>query len=120
MSNPVQIIDSAVAAAGEVLLSAAEAALIVQYPILGLPIIKQIWEFLLSKLEAQIVVQVQNGANIFTISFIDRSENLAAISANENLKAVQGDVNATDAQKAQALKDFQDAYAKLIGFDNLT
>lgn len=119
MADAVQNVDSVIGAIGSVAVDAAEIALIAQYPFLGLPVIKQIWEYIVSKLETEVIAQLDKGANIITIEIIDSNENKSAVAANNNLKAVQGDPNATDAQKQAALQAFQSAYGKLIYDDEL-
>lgn len=105
-------VDAGISALGEVAVAAGEAALIADYPILGLPVIKQIWEFFLEKLEAKIVVQLQQGSAVIIIRANDEAQRAAADAAKEALAKAQLGVD--DAVHQKTLDDFEKTYGDLI------
>lgn len=92
-----------------------ETALIAQYPILGVPVIKQIFEWVLSQV-SQVIYR--NAALVATDLIIDvqvnqeESQVLAAFS-NLQMAIASGDERAI----AQTSRDLDKAYGAIIHFD---
>lgn len=119
MANEVEISDFVISTIGLVALEAAETALIARYPFLGLPVIRQIWQFFASKLEKEIVMNLQKGSADLIIDFKTDAEAKDAKLASDKLKAVQGDQGSTAQQISDAQDAFKDAYRKLIRGDTI-
>ena len=116
MADAVTVSETILTTAGDIALQAGEAALIAQYPILGLPVIKQIWEFFASELEARVIAELEKSANVLIIQVSEQNNAVQAKNAATNLQTVQNDPKATEADKQKAIEDFKNAYANLIGF----
>ncbi len=114
--DQVSAADTVISVIGEAALKAGEAALIVQYPFLGLPVISWIWEFFLGKLEALVILNLQKSSNVLIIRFSEEANAQAASAAADKLKQVQDAPQKNQADIDKALQDFKDAYQKLIGF----
>jgi len=93
----------------------AETALIAQYPWLGLPFIKQIFEFILSKVSAFFY---QAAANLATTIVVDVQTNLEASNANQAFQNLTMAVASGDQAAIQkASDDLSMAYGSLIHYD---
>lgn len=110
----VQVADEIIGGVGSIALEAAEIALIARFPFLGLPIIKQIWEFFASQLAAEAIKEMKKGSTTLIITFKNEENNKAAKDAAEKLKVVQDDPASTSGEKSQALEDFRRRYSDLI------
>ncbi len=104
--------DEGIAVLADFALKAGETALIAEFPWLGFPIVKQIWEFLVGQLEAKIVVELQNGAAVIIIKANVEAQKSAADAAASALAKAQEGVD--DAVHQKTLDDFQKTYADLI------
>lgn len=114
MGDAVSNVDSAIAIIGDLALNVAEAALIVEYPFLGLPVIKQIWEFFVKKLESRVIEELAKSANVIIIHISETENAKAARDAADALKKVQDAPIKDQASIDKATEDFKDAYSKLI------
>lgn len=120
--QPVQILNPVEALAAEeirglvvgVALKAALAAIEAQAPVLALPVIKPVFEFLATQLVSLVYAQL-NQVVVFDIVDIRSAEEKAAYVASVNtlqLAIEKGDQSGID----QAKKDFSDSLARLIHF----
>lgn len=114
MADAVSVVDSAESAIIRVAVEAGEAALIAEFPWLGLPIIKQIWEFFVSRLSEKVILALQKGTNIQIIDFGDAKKNEAAKQAKDQLQGVLNDPTSTAEARADALAAFRAKYADLV------
>ncbi len=112
MSDTLSGVDEAIAIMANVAVNAGEIALIAQFPWLGLPIIKQIWEFLVEKLEQRIVVELQKGSAVVIIrANVEAQKDAADAAASALAKAQEG---LDDAVHQRTLEEFQKTYGELI------
>ncbi len=115
----VDIADNALGVVGKVALAAGRTALfampVFQIPIIGW-ILQVIAGVVLASFEALVIRELQKTTNAMLI-FVSEEENAknASISAAA-LAEAQTDPSATSLQKLKALDDFQEKYARLIGF----
>jgi hypothetical protein len=94
---------------------ALETVLIAQYPWLGLPFVKQLFEFILEKATGLIY---QNAAEAATKVIIDAQVNVEEGAANAAFQNLQLAVASGDPEAiAQASADLDSNYRKLINFD---
>lgn len=114
MADAVQLADGIIGAVGEVALEAGEAALIAAYPFLGIPGLKQLWEFFVNRLAAYVIVELQKSSNVIIIKMTDAAQGTAADDASIALKKAQDDPNTTPEELANARADFKKKYADLI------
>lgn len=105
-------VDDGISILADVAIKAGEAALIVQYPFLGLPVVKQVWEFFVSRLEAEIVADLKKGAAVIIIKANVEAQRAAADAAKSALAQAQAGVD--DAVHQKTLDDFQKTYGDLI------
>lgn len=117
MSSATSISDTVISVVGEVVLQTAEAAVVADLPFLGLPIIRQIWEFLVGKLEQKIVEQLQNGTAGIIINISDQTQAAGAKSAADQLQAVEEDEKSTADDIQKARDNFRKKYSALVGFN---
>lgn len=107
-----QVLKSLIEGAGE---SAVETTLIAQYPWLGLPFVKQVFEFVLGKVSGLIY---QNAAEAATKIIIDVQVNVETGAANAAFQNLQLAVASGDTIAiAKASNALDSAYAALIHFD---
>lgn len=95
--------------------TALENALIVEFPWLGLPVIKQIFEFILNKVSAIIYQDAAEAATKLIIDLQVNGEESSVGNAFKNLQMAlaSGDQNAIN----QTSKELDQAYASLIHSD---
>lgn len=95
--------------------TAAEAAIIADVPWLGVPVVKQVFEYLLGFVGSYIYKQAAWGATKIIIDVQTKMEASAAYSAFQNLQMAiaSGDPGAI----TKASQDLDKAYAALIHFD---
>ncbi len=117
MADAVEIGDSAISGTIGVALQLGEAALISAEPVLGFPVIKQLWEYFLEKYVGLVSVLLQKSFNTLIIAKMDKAQEDAANLAAEMLRKAQNDPT-LDHQKA--IDDFKAKYADLIGFRKST
>lgn len=116
MADAVSITDTIISTVGSVATEAAEAALIAQFPFLGLPIIKQIWEYLFGILEQNIISELEKGSTALIITVSEDAHAATASATSQALNSVQNNPNATAEEISSAQTNFKNAYAALIGF----
>ena len=92
-----------------------ETTLIAQYPWLGLPVVKQIFEFALEKVSGLIYQQAANAATKVVIDFQVSGEKSNVYKTFQNLQTAL--LSKDEKAIAQASKDLDDAYARLIHSD---
>ena len=112
MGDVLSGVDEGIAIMANVAVGAGELALIAQFPWLGLPVIKQIWQFLVEQLEQRIVVELQKGSAVIIIRANTQAQADAADAASSALRKAQEGVD--DAIHQKTLDDFQKAYEALI------
>lgn len=95
--------------------SAAEAALILDQPWLGLPIVKQLLEWLLDKIEAPIYANAAAVATKLIIDLQVNSETSAANTAFQNAQSAIATGDPGEISKAQT--DLDNAFASLGHYD---
>lgn len=95
-------------------MSSAEAAAIANFPFLGLPVIKQIFDVIVRGIGSKMIQALEQSASIGIIDFGDATQNQAAKDAALALYAAQNNP-ATTAAELEAAKDgFKKTYAALI------
>lgn len=112
----VDVSDTAIAVIAETALQAGEAALIAEFPWLGLPFIKQIWQMLASRLASYAILELQKSSGILLIKMDNTAAAQAAKTSAEELKKVQDDPSKTTADREKARNDFKSRYADLIRY----
>ncbi len=112
--DSVQAADEIIGGIGSVAIQAGEIALIAQFPFLGLPVIKQVWEFFAERLAALIILELKKGSNVIIITVNNSVNNGHAKVAADNLKKVQSDPESTEKEKEEALAEFKRRYSDLI------
>lgn len=112
--DDVSSVNTAIGVMADVALDIAEAALIAQYPVLGIWGIKQVWEFLFVSLKVKLIKHLESGVDVFIIAVNNDMQAKAAEEAVLKLKQVQTNPNATPAQKQYAVDDFKSKYRDLI------
>lgn len=110
----IELADKGISDAFDVALQAGEYALILKYPVLGFPFIKQIWEFFLGDLVGKVKVQFEKGANVVIIKITTDAQNAAAEAAAQALKDIQSKLGVPDAEHQKAIDDFKARYEDLI------
>ena len=110
----IPIVDKGIELGGDALTAMLEAYAIAQFPPLGLPVIKQIWEFVFEKAFGGLTLNLEKGANGIIISISNGIDNDAAKKAKEEFKKAQDDPNISKADYAKAREDFKKKYARLI------
>lgn len=112
----VDVVDVTIDIAGEAALALAEAALIVRFPFLGYPFIKQIWEYFAGEYTKEAIQQLQKSGGIVIIRANNKEKADAAKQAADELKRVQDDSSKTAADREKARNDLKDRYADLIRY----
>lgn len=94
---------------------AIEAAVIIEVPWLGLPFIKQLFEFILSKVASYFYISAANAATKIVIDVQVNLEKSSVISSFQNLQmaVASGDKDAID----KASDDLDKVYGNLIHYD---
>jgi hypothetical protein len=114
MADAVSTANSVISAVGEVALQAGEAALIAQFPFLGLPVIKQVWEYIANKYAQAVLAELEKGSAAVIITADETAKGKAASAAAATLSKTQNNPKATAEEKQRAKEDFKAKYSDLI------
>lgn len=114
MADAVQVADKVIEVVADVALSVAETAIIAEVPFLGLPVIKQLWEYFARMLMSKLIEQLQNSSTIMIITGQNDLRAQEAGDAATALRAAQADPTITPEKLQGAKDDFKKKYADLI------
>ena len=116
INPPAQTVDGIISEAiYSAALPAAETALIAQFPFLGFPVVKPIFEAVLKYIAGIIFTQLANGGTKIVITIQTDKEKAVYSAAEGALRAAQ--LSGNPAQLKQATEAFKVAVQNLIHFD---
>ncbi len=116
MADAIDRVDQSISIVGRVALTAGETTLFASQPILALPLVRQIVEYILALYAESVIRELQKTSNAVIIFVSEEANAKAASAASDQLKVVQNDPKATPADKKKASDDFKAAYERLIHF----
>lgn len=110
-----ETIDSVIKAGGGAIVSLTETMIIADVPLLGIPVVKQIWEAIFNWIASYFIKAAQTGATFAVIDVQVDAEQSKLSKALSDLIAAEksGDKNAIQ----QAIKNYQTAQSAFINSD---
>lgn len=100
----------------EISVEVGEAALIAEFPFLGLPVIKQTWQFIVNRIVGKMSIALQKTTAIDIINFTEDERNKVAQKFKDKFQAVLNDPKSAPSIIAEAKDQFKKSYAALIAF----
>lgn len=116
MADAVSAADSVISVIAEMAIEGGEAALIAQFPFLGIPPISWIFKWLVRFIAQPIIDQLRKSASIQIIDFGEDKKNASAKEAKEKLKEVLDNEKSSASEVENAKDDFKARYADLVRF----